>query len=114
MNEFRVTVHGAGPPRGPDGPLRRALRRIGRMLRALLLRPRIVIASMFAAFVLMIGTPHAGWDYECRHPMRGPGSCRSVAWCAYYGIQGRRVEFPEYGERCKLITVLPVRWDKLL
>lgn len=47
---------------------------------------------------------------ECRHPFRPGEPCRSVAYCAYYGIQGRRVVFPDYGESCKLVVFLPIGW----
>jgi hypothetical protein len=49
-------------------------------------------------------------DYECRHPMSGP---RSVEYCAYYGIQGRRVVYSENGESCSVITFLRIDWPQL-
>lgn len=114
MSEFDIEVIGGRPPRKPDGPLKRLKRRIGGLLRAAMMRPRLLVLGGLAGCVLAFGTPHAGWDYECRHPMTAGQTCRSVSYCAYYGIQGRRVEFPEYGESCKLITVLPLDWQKIL
>ena len=113
MSEFDITVRGVKPPKKPEGRIRCAAKRGGQIIRAVLMRPRALIAAGLAGAVLFIGTPHVGGAYECNHPMRGPGTCRSVAWCAYYGIQGRRIEFPEYGQSCKLITLLPVRWDRV-
>ncbi len=114
MRKFDVKVAGGKPPKRPEGASKRLRRRIGGAIKAVLLRPRMIFVSGIAGFVLFVGTPHAGWDYQCRHALRGIGSCTSVSWCAYYGIQGRRIERPEYGERCKLVTFLPVDWDKLI
>jgi hypothetical protein len=108
MSEFEVEVVGAGPPRRSEGSLSRALKTAGRWLRVLLMRPRILALTGAASFVLAVGTPHVGWDYECRHPMRPGQACRSVDYCAYYGIQGRRVVFPGDGESCKLVTFLRI------
>ena len=113
MSDFKIEVVGAKPTKRPNGPLTRLRRRIVRLAWAALMRPRLLLLAGLAALVLFVGTPHAGWDYECNHTMRGPGSCRSVAWCAYYGIQGRRIEFPAYGQSCQLFTVLPLDWDRL-
>ncbi|MCB9958709.1 MAG: hypothetical protein H6843_08915 [Rhodospirillaceae bacterium] len=114
MSEFEIEVVGAErrpkPERQPTGLLRKALR----LLRALLMRPRALILSGLAAFVLFVGTPHIGWDYQCRY-RSGPGEpCESAEYCAYYGIRGRRVVFPASGQSCKLITFLPLDWDRLL
>ena len=108
MSEFEIEVVGAGPPRRSEGPLGRTLKIAGRWLRALLMRPRILVLTGAAVFVMVVGTPHVGWDYECRHPMRSGQPCRSVDYCAYYGIQGRRVVFPENGENCQLVTFLRI------
>lgn len=78
------------------------------------MRPRLMLVGAGAAFVTFLGTPHFGWDYECRHSFSAGQPCRAVSYCAYYGIQGRRVEFPEYGNSCKLITLLPPDWRKLV
>ena len=113
MSDFEIKV--AGPPRKrrPEGFARRNLRRLGRGVRAVLLQPRRLILAGLAVYVLTSGTPHVGFEYECRHPTHGPGTCKSVLWCAYYGVQGRRVEFPRNGESCKIITVLPLDFNKL-
>ena len=113
MSDFEIEVIGAKPPKPPEGPLRRLLRRLGRIAKAVLMRPKAVVLVGLTGAVLVIGTPHAGWDYQCRHPMRGPGTCESVAWCAYYGVQGRRVEVPDYGEQCKLIAFIPLDWQRI-
>lgn len=114
MDEFDIEVIGAGSPRKPDSPPARMARRIGGLLRALLMRPRALVLGGAVAFVLAVGTPHVGWDYECRHPMRPGQPCRSVDYCAYYGIQGRRVVFPEDGESCKLVTFLRIDWRRIV
>ena len=114
MRKFEVKVLGVKPPKKPDGKLRWLIKRGGKLLQAMLKRPRVLIAAGLTGVVLLLGTPHVGGAYECNHPMRGPGTCRSVAWCAYFGIQGRRTEIPATGDSCKLITLLPVQWDKLL
>lgn len=114
MDEFEIEVIGAGPPRKPDGQLKRIVMQAKRLVRALLMRPRALALGGVAAFALFVGTPHVGWDYECRYPMRSGEPCRSVSYCAYYGIQGRRVVFPRNGDTCKLITFIPPDWAKLL
>lgn len=113
MAEYEVKVVGAAPPPKPDGPLRRLGRRTGALALSALHRPRRMIALGLIGFVLIAGTPHVGGRYECRHPMHGPGTCKSVAWCAYHGIQGRRIEVPPDGAQCSLITVLPIQWGKI-
>ncbi len=112
MNEFDVKVVGARRNRQSSKARARLLSGVGRRLRALLMRPRLLGFLGVCGFVLLVGTPHSGWEYQCNHPMHGPGTCRSVSWCAYYGIQGRRVEFPEPGESCKLVTLLPIDWQR--
>jgi hypothetical protein len=113
MHEFEVEVIGAKPPRKPEGRLARTLRLAGRLARALLTRPRAMLLTGLAAFVLFVGTPHVGWDYGCRHPIRLGQTCRSVSYCAYYGFQGRRIVFPRDGESCQLIKFLPIDWRQL-
>lgn len=108
MSEFEIEVVGAGPPRNPEGTLRRTLKTASRWLRTLLMRPRVLALTGAAAFVMAVGTPHVGWDYECRHPMRPGQPCKAVVYCAYYGIQGRRVVFPGDGENCQLVTFLRI------
>jgi hypothetical protein len=113
MHEFEIEVVGTKPPRKPEGRFVRTLRLAGRLARGLLRRPRALALIGLAAFVLFVGTPHVGWDYECRHPIRPGQTCRSLNYCAYYGIQGRRVVFPEYGETCGLIKFLRIDWRRL-
>ena len=110
MVEFDVEVVGAKRrrKRKSGGRAVRAFRLCGGIARAVMMRPRMVVLAGVAGFVLSVGTPHVGWDYVCRHPKRLGQPCRSVEYCAYYGIQGRRVDFPEDGESCKLFTVLPL------
>jgi hypothetical protein len=114
MNEFDIEVVGAASQRKPDGSLKRTIKTVGRWLRALLMRPRVLALTGAAAFVMVVGTPHVGWDYECRYPMRPGEPCGSVDYCAYYGIQGRRVVFPENGESCKLVTFLRIDWRRIV
>lgn len=114
MSEFDVEVIGAEPPRRPDGSRKRAFKAARRLSRVLLLRPRILALSGLAAFGMIAGTPHVGWDYQCRHPMRPGVSCRSVDYCAYYGIQGRRIVFPDDGETCRVVTFLRIDWQRIV
>lgn len=114
MSDFEIRVVGAEPPRKPEKPITRHLLRVGRVCKAVLKRPRAVVFTGLAVFVLFVGTPHVGWDYECRVPMRPGKPCPSLSYCAYYGIQGRRVMFPEDDDYCRLVTVLPIAWDRIL
>lgn len=113
MSEFEIRVSSTPPPQKRQGLLTRLHVRIETLIDTALSRPRASLICGLAAFVLIAGTPHVGWDYRCRHGMDGPGSCRVVEWCAYYGIQGRRIDVPEPGESCKLMTVLPLDYAKL-
>ena len=114
MSKFEVKVIGAKPPKRPEGAFKRLRRRIGGAIKAVLLRPGIIVLAGLSGFVVFIGTPHVGWEYQCRHATRGFGNCTSVAWCAYYGVQGRRVVRPEYAERCQIVTFLPLDFNKLI
>ncbi|WP_419907616.1 hypothetical protein [Hoeflea sp.] len=114
MSEFDIKVVGARSPQKRKGKLKRFAECTGKLIKALLMRPRLMVMAGLAGFVLLIGTPHAGWDYQCSHKMRGPGSCQAVSWCAYYGIQGRRIDVPPYGQSCSLIKVLPLDFERLL
>lgn len=111
--DIEIKVISAPPPKGPKGPSR-LMRALMAAARAALMRPRRLRLSILALFVLLVGTPHVGWDYECRHTMRGPGTCRDVHWCAYYGVQGRRIEFPDEGQSCKLVTFIPLDFQALI
>ena len=70
----------------------------------------LIIAALLAAMAVF-GTPHIGWDYGCRHPMRSGEGCKAYAWCEYYGFQGRRVL---RGDQCgHLVWLVPVDWEKM-
>ena len=114
MDEFEIEVVGARSPRKPDGSRKRMFKAVGRLARALLMRPRVLALTGSAAFLLVTGTPHVGWDYQCRHPMRPGQPCRSVEYCAYYGIQGRRIAVPHDGETCRIVTFLPIDWQQVM
>jgi hypothetical protein len=77
------------------------------------MRPRVVFFGALAVLVLSVGTPHIGSDYECRVPLRPGKPCPAYFYCGYYGVQGRRVLFPEYGETCSLIEFLPIDWTRI-
>jgi hypothetical protein len=79
-----------------------------------LLRPRNAILTLSSASCLIGGTPHVGWDYQCSHAVYGYGGCESARWCAYYGVQGRRVIWPEYGEHCSLVKFLTLNWNDII
>lgn len=114
MDEFDIEVVGSRSPRKPDGSPKRIFNAVGSLARALLKRPRVLTVSGLAAFVLFVGTPHVGWDYQCRHLMRPGQPCRSVDYCAYYGIQGRRIVFPHDGETCRIVTFLRIDWRQIV
>ena len=112
-HKIKISVGKAPPRKQPDTTLNYLIARMKRIADAVLLRPRAVALLSLAGFILFIGTPHVGWDYQCRNITRGYGGCASASWCAYYGIQGRRIEFPRDGARCKLVTFLPIDWGKV-
>lgn len=114
MDEFDIEVVGAGPQRRSEGPVVRLLKRAGCLLRAALMRPRVLVFGGAVAFALAIGTPHVGWDYECNFPARPGQPCGSVNYCGYYGVQGRRIVVPGYGESCKLVTFLRIDWQRIV
>lgn len=114
MSEFEVQVTEARLARAPQRPGKRLFGAVAARIRAVLMRPRLLIVGALTGFVVLVGTPHAGWEYGCRHPMHGPSSCHAVAWCAYYGLQGRRVAVPEPGDSCRLITFLRIDWPRLM
>lgn len=87
------------------------MRRVGQAVRAILMRPILMLMIGLAGFILFVGTPHVAWDYQCSHSTRGGGFCQSANWCAYYGFQGRRVVAPPTGEPCSLITFQPIDWQ---
>lgn len=93
---------------------RAALQRGAQIVRAILMRPLLLLMLGLVGFTLFVGTPHVAWDYQCSHSTRGGGFCRAANWCAYYGVQGRRVVFPPSGETCQLITFLPIDWAAIL
>ncbi|MHA3976481.1 hypothetical protein ACW9UR_02240 [Halovulum sp. GXIMD14794] len=79
MSKFDIKVLGTKPPKRPEGPIKRLCRKLGGALKAVLLRPRMILVSGIAGLVLFVGTPHVGWDYQCRHATRGIGTCSSVS-----------------------------------
>lgn len=107
MKKLQVKVKEAKSQRKRESRATRALAATKARLRAALLRPRLVIVAGLVGFVAFIGTPHVGWDYRCAHQMTGIGTCRSAAWCAYYGVQGRRIDRPASGETCDLVKFMP-------
>lgn len=108
MSDFEVKVIGEKKRKKKVGPPRGVVQRAGAVVRGVLMRPRMLALAGAAGVVLVVGTPHVGWEYECSHPMRGPGSCRYVSWCAYYGVQGRRIVMPENNQQCSVVTMLPL------
>ena len=114
MSKFKVEVIGGKPPKPPEGLINRLRRALHNAARAALLRPKTALLTGFVSFVLLVGTPHLGWDYQCRHAVYGYGSCQSALWCEYFGVQGRRVIWPEQGEHCHLIGFLPLDFNLLI
>ncbi|MEM0898891.1 MAG: hypothetical protein AAGI92_02950 [Pseudomonadota bacterium] len=114
MRRIRVQVLGGMPPRRPDGPIKKAWRLLRQTACALLRRPGLAILASGVAFMGFVGTPHIAWEYQCRHQTLGHASCQEALWCAYYGIEGRRVEWMDRGQPCKLITILPTDWIALI
>lgn len=110
MKEYKITVIYTKEPRKE----RRTLETVGSIARRVLRNRRTLMFGGLVGFLLIAGTPHVGWDYECRHPFSPTRPCTSFVYCGYYGIQGRRVVFPDYDESCKLIKLLPPDWNKLL
>lgn len=114
MTKFRVEVLSARPRGKRESAPKRLRGALGKGVRAVLLRPHLTILTGLTVFVLLVGTPHVGWDYQCRHAVWGTGACQEAVWCEYYGVQGRRVEWPERGERCQLVKILPLDWEALI
>lgn len=114
MRKIRVEVLGGMPPRRPGGPIRKAWQLLSRTAMAVVMRPRLTFLACTVAFAGFVGTPHIAWEYQCRHQTRGHAACQEAVWCAYYGIEGRRVEWMERGQPCKLITILPTDWIALI
>ena len=113
MKKFDVKVARKRPRKKRASRLAALRGRAAGAIRAVLMRPRLVMAGAFTGFVLVIGTPHLAWDYQCSHPMRGVGTCRAASWCAYYGVQGRRIDRPAAGETCDLVKFLRIDWKQL-
>lgn len=113
MGEFEIRVKNAPKHRKP-GPIMRFFETAAAQLKKIFMKPRAVAFMAITAGVVLIGTPHIGWEYQCRHAMSGPNTCRSYAWCGYYGIQGRRVIVPPHGYRCGAIKFLRPDWARLI
>jgi hypothetical protein len=114
MSKLRVEVLGGKPPKPPENLITRLRRALNAAKLAALHRPVTSVFVGFVGFVLVIGTPHLGWDYQCRHAVWGSGSCQEAVWCEYFGVQGRRVIWPERGEHCHLIGFLPLDFNMLI
>jgi len=112
--KYRVTMIGGKPPKHSKGLLATLRRVISAAMTAMPISAITIVLAGGIGFVSFIGTPHFGWDYGCSHATRGIGTCRSASWCSYYGIQGRRIELPRGDERCKLVTLLPLDWNKVI
>lgn len=97
---------------GPDAP-----ERAGRHARSAfvhtVLRPLAILAVLFGGIAVLAGTPHIGWNYECRGRAKPDGGCDSYRYCEYYGIQGRRAVFPDEGESCGFVKFVGVDWGAL-
>ena len=114
MSDIEVRVEGRKKRKSRRGiPGAGLVRGFWCVLRFFLVRPRLLILIGFLGFIGHVGTPHIGWDYQCRHATPGGAPCRSASWCEYYGFQGRRVDHPPQGETCKLVKFLPVDWELL-
>lgn len=113
MRKIQVKVRNTSQPRKREGRATKAVTATKARFKAIIMRPRLLIAAGLIGFVAFIGTPHVGWDYECAHQMQGIGTCRSASWCAYYGIQGRRIDWPASGETCDLVRFLTIDWGRL-
>ena len=77
------------------------------------LRIAVILLAAYLLAVPWVGMPHVGGDYVCNHRRIGNAPCESVKWCAYYGLQGRRLDYPDTGEQCQVIKFLPVDWEAL-
>jgi len=97
------------PHEGVEGPQRPYLHAI---LRGLVL-PLLAVVVVIGGVAAIAGTPHIGWDYECRGRADPGGGCESYRYCEYYGVQGRRVVFPERGEHCGFIKMIRLDWGAL-
>ncbi|MDF2365630.1 hypothetical protein [Sneathiella sp.] len=113
MKNYDVEVVGAKGNKQKKNAVRQSAGRLRNGLRFLLKRPFLLGMVFLAGCALFYGTPHIGWDYQCHHPMRPGQSCRSVFYCAYYGIQGRREVFPASGDNCRAVTFLTPDWSEI-
>lgn len=75
-------------------------------LRLLRHGPALALLAL-AGIVAVYGTPHVAWDYRCYHGKLFSLRCQAFDYCAYYGLHGRRVVFPERGEACRLVRLMP-------
>lgn len=111
MPDYEVEVLGAKRRRRRGSGDRPPNRLLG-LLRRILARPGLVACVGLILFVWLVGTPHVAGQYTCNGPLRSVGGCESsYDSCTYYGVQGRRVVFPEPGEQCQLFRFIPVRWE---
>lgn len=114
MKKMNVKVVGARRKKKRAAAAPALLARTAGAVRRVLMRPRLVLVGALAGFILTVGTPHVAWDYECGHQMQGIGTCRAASWCAYYGIQGRRIDTPEWGQTCDFMKFIRIDWARLL
>lgn len=91
-------------PRLPWLPIR--LRLLLSPLRLVLRREALLLLAVVGT-IAAYGTPHVAWDYVCYYRTNYGSGCPAYEYCAYYGVHGRRLVFPERGEACWLIRLLP-------
>lgn len=97
---------------GDDLPLQARRPFLHGLLRGFI-APLLAVVVVLGGVAVIAGTPHVGWDYECLGRSSSGGGCESYRYCAYYGVQGRRVVVPAAGERCGLIKMLRPDWGAL-
>lgn len=114
MSKITVKVANKRRKKKRTIPFAKAGGKVFGAVRAVLMRPRLTMLGVFVGGVLTFGTPHIGWDYRCSHPMQGHGTCRSASWCAYYGIQGRRIDIPETGQTCSPVKLITINWNRVM
>lgn len=92
----------------------RAIEALEDKTRKAFMRPWVAGLTSVTAFIVIIGTPHIGWEYRCHHGFTASNPCRSYASCSYFGIQGRRDVIPPGGEPCSLFTMMRPDWARLV
>jgi hypothetical protein len=71
----------------------------------------LILGALVAAGAIF-GTPYTRYNCACRDYgwNRSCDSCRSLVYCKYFGVQGWRAVYPEYGEACGWFKMLPFDW----